>query len=241
MAVISVSDNGDGTGAVVSLAANTGVAKIYASAFLGSNASRMAVEIGEIDGNGTLDFAGGLGPHLIAGVNDAGLIAPIHCRITDVGEDIHWQCLNGVREFVLSLDLPGVMSDPDSHYVVKLPYNPDEELAIDNGDREYGVFYFPKPEQYTTANNMEESASYFVQVLLIRKAGRKNSDGLEQLLSIRQKMALSFAHCPLPDVEAVHSVYIQPGSIILPDRWLKSYDCSSLVFRCVSEQPSGIL
>lgn len=233
-------DNGDNTGGSVSLTDNIGTASIFLSRFAGTNASRAFVLAGTIDGIGTLDLPDlETGPYFAVAVNGSSVAPPLGFRITDGTDALHFRMMQAVREYVMSLALPNVASDPDRHVLCKLPYRPDLELDVDE-HHEVAVMYFPKPETYTPANNQEDQVAYSVQVLLVRNVGQSNFRGLSDLLMDRQLLGQSLSICPLPDLEAIHTVQVQPGAIVLPEHWVKKYDCSTMVFRGLTEQSAGI-
>lgn len=237
---ITVADHGDDTGATVSVAGNTGIASIYVSRFAGTNASRAFVLAGTIDGDGDVELADlETGPYIAVAVNAVPeLSEPVFFRVSDETEAMHMRVMEAVREYVLSLALPSVSVNPDDHAIVKLPYRMGTELSIDlNSD--CCVFYFPKAETYTPANNEDDTVAYSVQVLLARRTG-KLFQGLETMLKDRQLLAQGMSRVPLEDLPEIYSVVIQPGAIYMPEHWANSVDCSTIVLRCLTEQASGI-
>lgn len=233
-------DNGDNTGGSLSLTGNAGTASIYTSRFTGTNASREFSLAGTIEDNGSLSLPSLVtGPYFAVAVNGSSIAAPLGFRITDGADALHYRMMEAVREYVMSLALPNVSSDPDRHALVKLPYRPDLELDVDE-HHEMAVMYFPKPETYSPANNQEDEVAYSVQVLLVRNVGQSTFRGLSDLLMDRQLLGQSLSVCPLPDLEEIHTVQVQPGAVVLPEHWVKKYDCSTMVFRGLTEQPSGI-
>jgi hypothetical protein len=101
--------------------------------------------------------------------------------------------------------------------------------------------YFPKPETFDPTTNETSTIAYSVQVLLVRKIGTKLFTGLADMLKDREIMGRSLSISPLPDLDCIHTVQIQPGAIYLPEQWQKSYDCSTMVFRCLTEQTTGVM
>lgn len=240
--ILTASDHGDGTGATLSVSSNSGTASVYVSRFLGSNASRSFVLGGTVAGDGDLELADlENGPYVAVASNAVPEISPpIFFRVTDGTEALHYRCLEAVREYVMSLSLPKVSVDGDDHLIVKLPYRPDLELNVESST-DCCVMYFPKPETYAPASNEDDTVAYLVQVLLIRKLGQRLVEGLPSMLKTRELMGQSMSICPLPDLDEIHTVEVQPGAIFLPEHWKNKYDCSTVVFRCLTEQPSGIL
>lgn len=239
---LKATDNGDNTGARLEVTGNSGTASIYVSRFAGTNASRAFTLAGTIVGDGYLDSAIATGPYVGLAVNATPeLSEPIFFRVTNGAESLHWRIMEAVREYILSLALPAVSVDPDDHVLVKLPYRASTELNIENS-LDTCVYYFPKPETYDGANNEDDTVSYLVQILLIRKAAAGSLvKGLRDMLMDRQLIGQSMSLSPLEDACEVHTVHIQPGAVIMPEHWAKNYDCSSIVLKCVTEQPAGIL
>lgn len=240
MPTLSVVDNGSGS-ATITVSGNTGTATVYLSRFLGTNASRSFTVAGTVVGNGTLVLTGqDTGAYIAVATNtEPSVSAPVFFRLADSSESLHMRCLEAVREYIMSLSIPSVQVAADAHYIVKLPYRPDLEFDLDS-TQEFGIFYFPLPESYTAVDNEFDTVAYSVQVVLIRKIGKKLQEGLSDLLKCRELAALSMSICPLPDVPEVHTVDVLPGAVVMPERWQNSYDASSVVFRCISEQPTGI-
>ena len=135
-------ESGDEPGGSISLTDNVGTASIYLSRFTGTNASRPFVSAGTIAGNGSLALPSlETGPYLAVAVNGAEVATPVGFRITNGAEALHYRLLMAVREYVISLALPNVSSDPDRHVPCKLPYRPYLELDIDS-HHEVAVMYF---------------------------------------------------------------------------------------------------
>lgn len=239
--LLTATDNGDDTGGSIAVSGNAGTASIYVSRFLGSNASRAFTLAGTVVGNGTLSLPGlELGPHIALGINAVpDMSVPVFFRITDGVEALHYRCLEAVREYIMSLALPTVSNDPDDHVVVKMPFRPDLELNIETST-DCCIMYFPKAETYTGANNEEDSVAYSVQVLLIRSIGQRLFQGLPAMLKDRELIGQSMSMSPMPDLEEIHTVQVQPGAVYMPEHWIKKYDCSNIVFRCLTEQRAGI-
>lgn len=243
MVALAVSDNGDGSGGVITVSGNNPVdASIYTSYFAGSIAQRSWNLLGVVNGDGpialpTTDMGGYTALAIAA---DGNLATPVNFRLTDGTDPLHWQIMQSVREYVMGLSLPSVSADPDNHAVVKLPYRPDEELNLETELRETCVFYFPVAETYRAHTNEDDTVVYGVNVLFIRKLEKRLFEGLKEMLSDRQLFGQSMSACPIPDVEEVHTVEITPGSVYLPEHWKNSFDCSNMVFRCFSEQPNGV-
>jgi hypothetical protein len=240
--ILQAIDFADGSGGELQLSGNTGTAQVFVSRFIGTNASRQFTLAGELTGDGTLTLADAeLGPYLAVAVNGSQLAGPIAFRLSDGAAPMHYRCLEAVREYVMSLSLSSVSANPDDHVICKLPYRPDMELNIPKEVGDCKVMYFPRTESRTPADNERDTVTYTVQVLLVRKLGHRLFMGLPELLANRQRINESMSWEGLPDLPEIYAVSVEPGAIVLPEQWKLSYDCSTLVFRCMTEQPSGIL
>lgn len=237
--ILTASDNEDGTGAVLTLAGGSGTVSIYTSRFMGTNDSRAFVLSGTIEDAGDLSLELDTGPYLALAVGAAEVSAPITFRVSDGVDALHWRCMEAVREYVLGLALPSVSTDPDDHVLCKVPYRPDMTLSI-RENTDCSVMYFPRAETVRDADNERNSIDYGVQVLLIRKIGQKLVAGLQTMLLQRQRITESMSLSPLPDLEEIHTVRVEPGAVFMPEQWKLSYDCSTVVLRCLTEQPAGI-
>ncbi|MCR9295579.1 MAG: hypothetical protein NXI32_22915 [bacterium] len=237
---LTATNQADGTGATISVTNDGGLANLLVSRFTGSTAERAFTNIGSI-GSGNFDFqTAEMGPYIATAVNAANEFAtPIFFRCSDGALPYHWQIMEAIREFVMNLALPTVSVDGDDHRLVKLPYRADMELDLVEG-RNTCAFYFPVPESYTDATNSSDTVQYAVQLLLVRQIGQRLYEGMDHMLNIRQKIAQSFHRCPLADVPEVHTVNVVPGAVYLPEHWVRKHDCSTIVFRCETEQPAGI-
>lgn len=238
---ITFVDNKDGSGGVFSVTGNAGLATIRASLFLGTNASRAFAIVGTISGNGSVAFSpADVGPYVGVAINDVGDVAPpIVFRVSDQTEALQVQLLKAVREYILSLALPGVSTNPDHHVISKLPYRSNTDLTIDT-TTDTCVWYFPKTESYQTADTTHDKVIYPVQVLLVRKIGSQTHKGLYSMLMDRQLIGQSTSRVPFADAPCFYDVEFLPGEPYNPQHWAAGVDVSSVVVRGITEQVSGI-
>lgn len=244
--ILTATDNGDGTGASVTLSGSSGTSTIWLSRFAGTNAQRAFLNVGTIVGNGTLSLPGiASGPYLVTATNGTSAATPVGLRVTDSSKPKHLRCLEAVREFVIALNLPQVSTDPADHLICKLPYRPDLQFDFagrpDISAAKIVVMYFPRPETAQTADVNHNTVDYGVQVLFIRKIPQKLIEGLPTLLDIREKMLSSLSISPLPDFQCIYDVYVTPGQVVIPDQWVKSYECTTLIVRCLTEVAIGVV
>lgn len=240
---ITVADNGDGSGAVFTVAGSQpGSANVvWVSRFQGSNAERPFQSAGTRSGDGTVAWGGEIGCYLATVIStSAGAAAasePIAFCVTDGTLSLYERVLEAVREFVLALALPGVASDPAKHRVCKIGAKLQELLRTG----EEAVYYIPAAESFEYSDNAYATVSLPVNVVLISKSGSTLRGGLRELLLAREDCHLSFDASPLPDVPEIHTVDVQPGAVIDPGNWAQGYDVSVMTFIAKSEQVDGIL
>jgi hypothetical protein len=239
--ILTATDHGDDTGATLTLAGNTGAASVFVSRFTGTNASRSFSLAGTITDNGDLALPDlETGAYIAVAVNGSDVSLPVGFRVTDGTDALHFRCLEAVREYVLSLNLPQTSINPDDHVIVKLPYRPDLQLDFNSDATSYCCLYFPKAETVDGGDNDYLSVDYGVQVVFARKIGQQLVKGLPTLLNVRELILESFSVSPFPDLPSIHTVNVVPGALILPEQWKLSYDCTTVVFRCLTEQPMGL-
>ncbi len=97
-----------------------------------------------------------------------------------------------------------------------------------------------EPEQYVGGDNLYDTVQFPINMVLNKKSAHSLYLGLSDILKARELVHRSFSGCPLPDVEEVHTVDLQPGAIADPSRWAQNFDASVLRFVAVSEQLGGI-
>lgn len=243
--ILTATDHADDTGATLTLSANSGTATIFLSKFAGSNSERSWLNVGTIVGNGNLPLPSiGLGPYLALAANGSNISLPLSFRVTDGISPNHWRCMGAVREFVLSLALPQVSVNPDDHLLCKMPYRPELQFAFSARPEETAaenvVMYFPRTEAVQPADVNHNQVDYGVQILFLRKVPQKLIEGLPTLLDIREKVLSSLTISPLPDFPCIYDAAVVPGQLIIPDQWVKSYECTTMVVRCLTEVPIGI-
>lgn len=243
MAIVTFQDNEDGSGGIFTVE-GTGVSAnntVHVSRFHGSNTSRNFVVIGSRTGNGPINYAGELGAYIAIVVSVDGPVVsvsnPICFRMTDGTLSLYERVLEAVREYMMSLALPGVPTDPDQHVIAKMGAKLKALLA--NGNE--GVYYLPTAEQISGADNSFASVSFPVNVIFVLKAGHRMRTGLSELLLAREDANLSLSDVPLPDLPEIHTVNAVPGVITDPENWAQGMDVSVLQFIAVGEQTDGLL
>lgn len=242
---LAFTDNRNGTGGTFAISGGgpTAIHTIYVSRFHGSNASRVFAPAGNRTGNGNVAFNGENGAYIAHVVtNTNGILAfdtPICFQITDGTDSLYWRFVAGIREYILSLALPGVADNPDLHFISKV--GADLERILQGVNQEC-VYYIPTGESYAGSDNSYDSVSFPVNVIFITKGGQQNmQSGLRNILLARETVNTAIPAVPVPDVEEIHSIDVQPGPVIEPGRWAQGFDVSVLRLIGKSEQTDGIL
>ena len=239
--ILTITNNGDGTGGVINVSANVGTATIYISRFTGDLASLPFASIGTVSGNGSLAYATtNMGPHFAIGVNGSTISNPVSFRLTDATNyNPQYQLMEAVRDYMIGLALPSVSTNPDHHVLSKLPYRSNQDLAIDSVT-DTCVWYFPKSEVYTNADTERNTIAYPVQVLLVRQIGSQTHKGLYDMLATRWIMGGSMSQRPFAGYCGFYNAELLPGEPYNPEHWKNGYDVSSVVIRGFTEQESGV-
>ena len=242
---LTFADNRNGTGGTFAIGGGspTAIHTIYVSRFHGSNASRVFASAGGRTGNGTVAFNGEDGAYIAHVVtNNSGILSfgtPICFQITDGTDSLYWRFIAGIRDFILSLALPGVATDPDKHFISKIGADLQRVLQ---GVKTSCVYYIPTGESYSGSDNSFDSVSLPVNVIFITEGGQQNlQSGLRSILLSRETVNTAIPAVPVPDVEEIHSIDVQPGPVIEPGQWAQGYDVSVLRLIGKSEQTDGIL
>lgn len=227
---LSIADNGDGTGAVATIAGSSdGVTNtIYVSDW----PLTTFVSGGSRDGDGTAALSLSNGPHLAYVISTLDVAVAVsnlvHFRTTDTSQAILTECLNAVRDLILGLSLAGL--DVDNVLVRKLPWNRE---AIDEG-----VFISPAPERYGRGTNARDDVGYGVMVSMIKKSNQDLTGSIDAFLVWRQEISKALRRgSSTLGVSEVYDLSIEPAAVYLPDAFTKQYDVGAVVVRCLSREP----
>lgn len=244
MAVVTFVDDRDGTGGVFTISGggSSDVHTIWVSQFHGMNSGRTFVSAGTRTGNGTVAWtnSGGCFIGHVSSLNGSTstLSNPISFRVTDGSVSLYERFLMAMREYVLSLNLAGVASDPERHVITKYGAKLDAMLAQGSEC----VYYIPTAEVFGGLDNAYASVQLPVNVIVMTKTASTLSSGMSGLLLSREEMHNAFMAVPLPDLGGeIHSVDVKPGMAFDPKGWAQGYDVSVLQFIGKSEQVDGLL
>ena len=242
MAILTFSDNRNGTGGVFQITGSAGSSNtLWVSQFHGSNSARIFTAAGNRTSDGSLTWSATVGCYIahVASLlgNQLSVSVPICFRVTDGSISLYEQVLLAIREHVLSLALPLVASDPAKHVICKMGTKL-QELLRHNSEC---VYYIPTAESFSGADNAYVTVALPVNVIFYTRTGSSVREGLSELLLAREDTNLSFAASPLADLPQIYSVECKPGVVTDPGQWAVGYDVSVLQFIAYSEQIDGIL
>jgi hypothetical protein len=234
--------NNIGTGGVFYVSGSGGGSvTIWVSRFHGANGTRTFSAAGTRAGDGAVSWSGETGCYIAHAASVVGssvlLSPPIAFRVADGTLSLYERVLIAIREYIMSLALPGVATDPDKHVIAKMGAKLQELLRTG----QECVYYIPTAESFESADNVYASVSLPVNVIFMTKSGHSLRAGLSQILIAREDANLSFNASPLPDVPEVYDVDMKPGVVTDPNQWAAGYDVSVLQFIAMSEQVDGIL
>lgn len=240
MVAIAFADSVDGSGGTFTISGSGGLpVEVHVSQFHGSNARRDFVVRATRTGDGTAAVAIPNGCYIAFVLTSTGQAStPISFRVTDGTDALYYRFLEAVREFVLSLNLPGVSSDPEQHVIAKIGA---KLLSVLENVKGECVYYIPTQESFGYADNAYVSVSLPVNVVIIRSSAHTLKAGMRDIMIAREDINNSFGISPLPDLPEVHTVDVRPGPVTDLGAWSQAWDVSVLQLIGHSEQIDGIL
>ena len=227
----SITDKRDGTGITAATTGHT-TSILRVARFGGSVPMAAWSTVATIAGNASQAVNLANGAYFAIWQLDGVYQAPVGFRVTDGAEGMHKRCLDEIRQFIISLSLPGYPTDPTKHKRHKRAIRTMQEF----GEPPFGVHYFALPESIAPSDNYNVSVTYPIQLVLVASEATNVADG--DWTRSRQIIAQSFTRCPLMDLPEIHTVEISPGDIYAPVDSTVRYDIQSLVFNCKTEMPS---
>ena len=159
--------------------------------------------------------------------------------ITDAArQSVQVQCLEAAAVRVRALNLPGLANK--SIVVEDLPWS-----RLFEGDNPRlplpGVLICPTgSERIVIANNMRDDVGYPVLISITARVNQELQSYLPRYTLWRQAIERAFRWGRLPGVATVISMTLEPGTIVVPEPFLRQIWHSSLVVRCVSREPRGL-
>jgi len=241
---LSIADNGDGTGAVATIAGATAgtTNTVYVSDWPGTTFASG----GSRSGNGTVSLGSSVGPHwayVLSNLDDVTAASNlVHFRATDATEAVFLQCLEAVQDAIQGLALSGIDSANVEMY--KHPWTADMSKP--------GVVICPAPERYVGGTNQRSDIGYGITVAMARvstqglsaaeKADGESelTSGLGTVLLWREQIAKVFRDKALSGVDEVYRCAIEPGHVLWAPGFLAHHDVSVLVVRCYSRESNAV-
>lgn len=231
MASTNIVDNQDGTG-ITATVEGYSEAILWAAPFTGKHSAAAFSQVATFDEDGSQSVSLAEGPYFAVWQLDGPFAAPTAFRVSDGTPGLHQRCLVALREFILSLSLPGYPVEPTKHKLHKRPIRTITEF----GEKPHGVHYWKIDDSLRLADNSRNSVTYPIQIALIRGNNGNNVADRDWTLS-RQIIIQSFPRCPLPDIPEIHTVEVVPSTLYY-DTGELNLDLQSLIFRCVTELPA---
>jgi hypothetical protein len=229
---VSIIDNKDGSG-ITATVSGYATAALWTAPFTGNHNQSAFSQSATFSGDGSQAVSLSNGPYFAVWQLNGTFAAPSPFRVSDGSVGIHEECLRAIREFILSLSLPGYPTDPDKHKLHKRPVRSVTEF--ERGGLQ-GVHYWKLDDSLKPVDNYRNSVVYPVQIALIRSNSANNvADG--DWTHSRQTIISSFTRCPLPAVPVIHTVEVVP-SVLYYDTGELNVDLQSMIFRCVTELPA---
>lgn len=228
-------DQENGTSIATIASSTTGSTNVVYTARLASMGSVTFTSSGTRtgDGNVTLTLSSGLYWAYVAS-SSGGLTSNsnfILLRVSTGTDAMFYQCLDEVRDTILTLSLTGI-ADADVR-IQKLPWRAAQV--------EPGIFITPTSESLNSndGTNERDDIGYPIQVVMIQKSNRDQTLNFQRFLLWRQRIRHAFHNQPL-NLLTVHTAVVEPGAVILPTAFEGQFDVQSLIIRCTSRETRGL-
>lgn len=239
---ISLTDNADGTGAVVTVAGSTSGSTnaILAAQWAGGFVGQSYASYGSRTGDGTVTLA--LGPgywHVYCRSTKAALDGAVSLvggvRVTEGEEAVWFQCLDAIVAKLQALSLPPPwQSEPIVSR--RFPWN----RGTITPDIKAGIFVPPLSDQYRQSTNQSDDWGLGCQVTAVQASNMGLVSGMSAHLLCRQQLVNALlpvaGQAALAGVSDVMNVIIEPGPVIDPAAFQNQYDVGAIVARCITRQ-----
>lgn len=231
MGNVVITDKADGTGINVTLTGLSGTGQLFVAGFSSNLANRVFTSVRSFNANGTYSISLQNGPYFAIYADSLGYQAPLSFRVSDGTLGLHERCLQGIREFILGMALPGVPTDPNSHKTHKKPVRSRQEF----GSPLEGLHYWKAAESLSPSTNRSQVVTYPIEMVYLKnnEGDNRSSDDWTQL---RELIGRSFPGCPLADIDEVYEVRVRPGVLYGQFDSAINIDVQSLIFECFTEQ-----
>lgn len=243
---LTLADNGNGTGAVATIAGATpGTTNaVYAAAWNGGFVPAAFASFGSRVGDGTVALALSNGYHwcyvlsTLAGESAISLVKGI--RATSGLAAIFDQCMDAIVAKIQALSLPFPWAAA-AVKKYKVPFN--RNMLGDGVDA--GIFVAPANERINPVLNCADDFGEGIGITVARKGNQDLTAHLSAELLCRQQLANallpSHGEQALPGVPDIYDVQIEPGPVIDPGAFLAQYDIGSLTVRCLNRRTRGLV
>lgn len=231
---LSAVDNGDGTGAVATVAGSTtgSTNTIYYQKVDGDFPDSGWTAGDSRTGNGTVDVAilPGLYWLMVRSTTSGGTVesAAIYLLVTSGADSIFEQCLDAVVAKIQGLSLTGVSSGQIQRR--KVPWA--------RGFTPPFIAVCPLPETMSpnAGTNLRDDVGYAIAVTYAQAENQNLVSNLDRALKWRERMTSAFHNQRLTGVDEIWRCTVEPSAVLLPDGVEKQYDAGGFIIRCMSRQ-----
>jgi len=251
--VLSVADNGDGSGAIATIdgASSTARVTVWVASFSGQLGSAAWESAGNLAGNGNLPLTIPLGHYFgYASALDAdggSSASPVdYFTVTDAAQAIAYQCLAAAQARIQSLSLPNL--DNANVIVRKLPI--DRYLGPGQPTGLPAILLTPVTEQMPPLEgvNAKDDVTYGVLCTIVDADNQEPtlSANLPQYTLWRQSIARAFRNQRLYGVTSpdgsnpIINAFVEPADQLIPAAWTANLYASAMLLRFVSREARGI-
>jgi hypothetical protein len=198
---------------------------------------------GSCSGDGTIAFSTTLGHWAFVVKSTLGAENEVsrvqYGAITDATrQSVLYQCILAAAVRVRALSLPHLANQSIVSYEVpwsRLFEGDDPRLPLP------GIICCPiGSERKRLADNMRDDVEYPVLISIIARNNQELGTFLPRFTLWREMLMRAFHEGKLPGVQSVIRTVVEPGTIVLPEPFLKSIWHSALVVRCTSRERRGL-
>jgi hypothetical protein len=241
---LAVTDNGDGTGAVATIADSDDAATntVWIGTWGGESGTVEWSAEGSRTGDGTVDLdlePGHYWAYVASELSGAESVSElVYFAVTDGVGSVHYRALLAAQARIQSLSLEGISSahiivrklatdkDIGSGLAVEYPAIVLAQLGIENQPPGGGT-------------NLRDDVEYPVLIAILAADNRDLVANQGRYLKWREQINRAFRNQRLTGVPEVYTVRVQPGPIVSPSSFWQNIYHSSIVLRCVSRESRG--
>lgn len=240
---LSLADNGDGTGAVATVASSSSgssnvVSTVPVDGDLGGGTDWTAG--GSRTGDGTVSLTldpGYYWARVVSTLNSQTAVSiPIYFVVTSGDDALFKQCLDAVLARLQGMTFSGINSS--NFFLRKLPWN----RKVSASEGKPATFITPVPEKQSAregTNNCDD-IGYGVAIVVVSVSNEDLVNNLGRNTLWRQQINKAFRNQRLPGVVGNYRCEVEPGSVFNPSFFGANYDVFSLTIRCWCRETRGI-